>query len=170
MKDCNFIAEDIVIKCFKKGKMGCYRIAAAETVSIPSNNEIIIPGNISEKGICLKKIGIIEPYEPLMEKESVLGGRVLAKADENVPVRLMNATSKPVVIKKGTIVGTFEPVNEVRENTEQLNKVKIVKESPEALQVLLDKSSKHLDRAQKNKLKSGLTNYQDVFSLNDNDM
>ena len=53
----------------------------------------------------------------------------------------MNATSKSVVIKKGTIVGTFEPVNEVRENTEQLNGVKIVKELPEALQVLLDKSS-----------------------------
>ena len=100
VKDCTFIAEDIVIKCFVKEKMGFYRIAAAETVSISSNNEIIIPGNISEKGICLEKIGIIEPYEHLMEKKSVLGGRVLAKADENVPVRLMNATSKPVVIKK----------------------------------------------------------------------
>ena len=132
VKDCTFIAEDIVIKCFMKEKMGCYRIAAAETVSIPSNNEIIIPGNISEKGICLEKIGIIEPYEPLVEKKSVLGGRVLAKADENVPVRLMNATSISVVIKKGTIVGTFEPVNEVRGNTEKLNGVKIAIELPEA--------------------------------------
>ena len=40
----------------------------------------------------------------------------------------MNATSKPFVIKKGTIVGTFEPVNERRQNTEQLNEVKIAKE------------------------------------------
>ena len=36
--------------------------------------------------------------------------------------------------------------------------------------MLLDKSSKHLDKGQKNKLKSMLTNYQDVFSLNDDDM
>ena len=63
---------------FHERKNGCYRIAAAETVSIPSNSEIIIPGNISEKGIYLEKIGIIEPYEPLMEKKSVLCGRVLA--------------------------------------------------------------------------------------------
>ena len=49
MKDCTFIAEDIVIKCFMKGKMACYRIAAADTVSIPSNNEIIIPGNNPKK-------------------------------------------------------------------------------------------------------------------------
>ena len=61
MKDCTYIAEDVVINCFMKGKMGCYRIVAAETVNIPSSNEIIIPGNISEKDICLEKIGIIEP-------------------------------------------------------------------------------------------------------------
>ena len=36
-----------------------------------------------------------------MEKKSVLCGRVLAKANEHVPVRLMNTTNKPVVIKKG---------------------------------------------------------------------
>ena len=51
-------------------------------------------------------------------------------------------------------MGTFEPVNEIRENTEQLNGVKIAKELPEALQILLEKSSKHLDRNKNNKLKS----------------
>ena len=92
--------------------MGCYRIAAAETVSIRSNNEIIIPKIHIQKRYLLEEIGIIEPFEPLMEKKSVLCGRVLAKADEHVTIRLMSATNKPVVIEKGTILGTFEPVNE----------------------------------------------------------
>ena len=43
----------------------------------------------------------------------------------------------------------FEPVNEIRENTEQLNGVTIAKGLPEALQIVLDKSSKHPDRSQK---------------------
>ena len=55
MKDCTFIAEDVVIKCFMKGKMGCYRIVAAESVRIPSSNEIIIPGNISKKVLTIKQ-------------------------------------------------------------------------------------------------------------------
>ena len=46
-----------------------------------------------------------------MEKKSVLCGRVLAKADEHVTIRLISATNKPVVIEKGTILGTFKPVN-----------------------------------------------------------
>ena len=60
-----------MINCFMRGKMGCYRIAAAETVSIPSNNEMVILGNISNKGICQENIGVIEPNEELIERKSV---------------------------------------------------------------------------------------------------
>ena len=80
--------EDLVINCFTKGKMGCFRLSAAETVSIPSNNEIVIPGALTGKRMCLEEqYGIIEPYEQLMEKKNILSGRVLARADSKVPVR-----------------------------------------------------------------------------------
>ena len=170
LKECTLNTEDTVINCFMRGKMGCFRIAAAETVSIPSNNEMVILGNIASKGICQENIGVIEPNEELIERKSVLSGRVLAKANEIVPVRLMNPTSNPVVIKKGTLLGTFEPVDEVKEDHTQNNSVRNAKELPEQLQMLLEKSSKHLDRTQKCKLKETLVDYQDVFALNDDDM
>ena len=97
-KECTLNTDDLIINCFMRGKMGCYRIIAAETVSIPSNNEILIPGSISDNGIHLVKTGFIEPHEQLIERKSVLGGRVLVKAAEHVPVRLMNAANKYVVI------------------------------------------------------------------------
>ena len=49
LKDCTFNTEGTVINCFMRGKMGCFRIVAADTISIPSNNETVILGNISEK-------------------------------------------------------------------------------------------------------------------------
>ena len=170
LKECTLTTEDTVINCFMRGKMGCFRIAAAETVSIPSNNEMVILGNIASKGICQENIGVIEPNEELIERKSVLSGRVLAKANERVPVRLMNPTSNPVVIKKGTLLGTFEPVDEVKEDHKQNNSVRNAQDLPEQLQMLLEKSSKHLDRTQKCKLKETLVDYQDVFALNDEDM
>ena len=170
IKDCTINAEDMVINCFMKGKMGCYRIAAAETISIPSNNEIVVPGNISGKGICLETVGIIEPNEQLIEKKRVLSGRVLAKASETVPVCLMNPTDSPVVIRKGTTIGMFEPVDDINENHSQHNEGRNTKELSAQLQMLLDKSSKYLNRTQKYKLKEMLINYQDVFALNDEDM
>ena len=168
VKDCTLNTESMVINCFMKGKIGCYRIAAAETISIPSNNEIVVPGNISEKGICQEKVGIIEPSEHLTERKMVLSGRVLAKA--NVPVRLMNPTNNPVVIRKGTVIGMFEPVDDLMEDYRQQNEGRNSKELPAQLQLLLDKSSKYLDKTQKYKLKEMLINYQDVFALNDEDM
>ena len=43
--NCTIKTEDIVINCFMNGKMGCYRIAAADTISIFSNNDIVAPWN-----------------------------------------------------------------------------------------------------------------------------
>ena len=168
--ECTLNAGDTVINCSMKGKMGCFRIAAAETISIPSNNEIVIPGNILKKGICSESIGVIEPNEELVEKKNILSGRVLTKASQKVPVRLMNPTDNPVVIRKGTILGTFEPVEEVKEDSKQCNSFGNSRALPEQLQGLLDKSSKQLDKNQKGKLRETLMDYQDVFALNDEDM
>ena len=68
----------------------------------------------------------------------------------------MNATNKPVVIKKGTIVGTFEPDDEIRSSPKEQGVRKVAKELPEQLQILLDRSSKHLDKTQKKKLEDTL--------------
>lgn len=50
------------------------------------------------------------------KKKGLLTARVFAKANANVPFRLMNSINEPVVIKKGTMIDTFEPVTAVKEN------------------------------------------------------
>ena len=113
-------------------------------------------GIFLKKGICLETGGIIEPNEQLIERKRVLSGRVLTKASEIVPVRLMNPTDSPVVIRKGTTIGMFEPVDDMKENHSQHNEGRNTKELPAQLQMLLNKSSKYLDRTQKYKLKETL--------------
>ena len=121
--------------------------------------------------MCLEaQYGIIELYEQLMEKKNILSGRVLAKADSKVPVRLMNPTTNPIVIRKGTIIETFEPIAEVKEMAKKENERRNANDLPAALQDLVDRSSKQLDREQKCKLKETLLNYQDVIAFNDEDM
>ena len=71
-------------------------------------------------------------------------------------------TDNPV--RKGTIVGTFVPVDEVKVETERRCRKSSGKELQEQLQILLQ-SAKHLGRAQKSKLKATLNNNQDVFAL-----
>ena len=61
-------------------------------------------------------------------------------------------------------------MDEVKEDHKQNNSVRNAKDLPEQLQMLLEKSSKHLERTQKCKLKETLVDYQDVFALNDEDM
>ena len=86
MEECTVITEEVVIKCFMKEKMGCYRITARETITIPSEHEVVIPWKVADRGILFENVGIIEPSEKLMENKSVMSGRVPSKAHENVPV------------------------------------------------------------------------------------
>ena len=170
MKECTVTTEEVVIKCFMKGKMGCYRITARETITIPSEHEVVIPGKVANRGILFENVGIIGPSEKLMENKNIMSGRVLTKAHENVPVGLMNPSNEPVVIRKGTEIGTFEPVVDLMVGTRKHRAQDNNNLLSEQLQTLLDKSSEHLNRTQKRQLRSTLTNYQDVLALNDDDM
>ena len=82
-------------------------------------HEIVIYGSIAENSIHYEKVDIIKHSKQLMEKKNILSGRTLSHANRQVPVCLMNPTEDPVIIRKGTIVGTFEPVDKVKEETER---------------------------------------------------
>ena len=51
------------IKCDLKGKIGCYRVSLAETVSIPPRHEMLTCGQINDYCHDIKGIGIIEPSD-----------------------------------------------------------------------------------------------------------
>ena len=49
-----------------------------------------------------------------MECKNIMSGRVLTKAHENVPVRLVNPSHEHVIIRKRTEIDIFEPVINVK--------------------------------------------------------
>ena len=150
MQDCTVTTDGMVIKCFMKGKKGCYRITAMETITILSEHEVVIPAKVDDQGILFENVGIIEHSEKLMESKNIMSCRGLTKTYENVPVRLMNPSHEPVVIRKGTEIGTFEPVREVKGNNVDQSTRKDNSALPQQLQILLERSSKHLNIPQKN--------------------
>ena len=89
---------------------------------------------------------------------------------KNVPVGLMNPSNEPVVIRKSTEIGTFEPVVDVKVDNREHRAQDNSNVLPEQLQTLLDKSSEHLNKTQKRQLRSTSTKYQDLLALNNDDM
>ena len=72
----------------------------------------------------------------------------------DIPVCLMNLTNNPVVLRKGTMTGTFEPIDEVQENTKHRGRNSSGEDLPEQLKDLLGRRSEHIERAQRSKLKA----------------
>ena len=100
------------IRCDMKGKIGCYRVSLVETGSIPPRHEMCTCGEINDYCHSVKCIGIIEPSDTFQKAGKAMVGRILASANENVPVPLMNQSNEEVIVYKDTVVGQFEQVKE----------------------------------------------------------
>ena len=61
MKDSTVTTDGMVINCFMKGKIGCYRITAMETITIPLEHEMVIPGKVDGRGLLFENLDITEP-------------------------------------------------------------------------------------------------------------
>lgn len=153
------------IRCDMKGKMGCYRVSLVETVSIPPRHEMLTCGQINDYCHDIKGTGIIEPSDTFHKVDNAVVGRILATANENVPVRLMNPSNEVMVIYKGTVVGQFE---QVKENADKVAlEVKKNSSLPEQLEELVKKASVNLKEGQVERVRQTLKEYQDVFALTD---
>ena len=153
------------LKCDLKGKIGCYRVSLAETVSVPPRHEMLTCGQINDYCHDIKGIGIIEPSDTFQKAGKAMVGRILATANENVPVRLMNPSNEELILYKGTVVGQFE---EVKENATQITThTKKNSALPEQLEELVMQASDNLQEEQIRSVRKTLVEYQDVFALTD---
>ena len=66
-------------------------------------------------------------------------GRILATANENVPVRLMNPSNEELILYKGTVVGEFQEVNEL--TSQVTSHIKKNSALPEQLEDLVKQAS-----------------------------
>ena len=118
--------------------------------------------------------GLIEPSPQLANKYSVQGAAALVTAapDGNVPFRILNPTTKPVTIHKGTTLGAFTCMNAiaaVHDNYEQLPP-SLEPFSSDDLKSYIDLSNTTLTEEQKEALLALLQRYRDVFALSPDEL
>ncbi|VEN42942.1 unnamed protein product [Callosobruchus maculatus] len=106
-------------------------------------------------------------FEPKPDDEligrGIAIGKCLVRANDAVPVRLLNANGFPVHLKKGTPLGCCSPVSSVVRTvnaSDQRNE-----RLHEKLSELVANSSKGLNREQQKRLRVFMTEYQDIFDV-----
>ncbi len=83
-----------------------------ETTSVPPLSETILVGKLQSSAE--KWFGILEPNSNFMELHCLLiAPALISYGTKTVPIRLMNASEKTVVVYTSTSVGVCQPVNSV---------------------------------------------------------
>lgn len=154
------------------GKLGCYRVAVTEDINIPAGSEIISKGQLvdfqtKDNGVA---IGMIEPCEKFIEKEKALVAHTLVKSEAMVPIRLMNVAENAKIIRSGTIIGQFSPVEDIMTDATHTHSTKKNPELDYELRKLVDKASVNLQPKQKEVFEHLLNDYKDIFAVSDKDL
>ena len=163
----------------ERDKPQACRITLAQTVCIPAGSELVISGKI-EDGHSQDFLGMVEPSGDFTTRHEVLLGRTLVEKNVDVvPIRVLNPTTLPKLMYKGTSVGNLQPVdvNEERvlkgrcaglgTGSEEDERDIII---PEHLRDLIQRSTEHVDQDQKFQITKLLCKYQDVFARDDDDL
>ena len=105
-----------------EGFLGCYRITASKTVSIPPRSEMIVPGKVCVPEGSTLPVGesIIEPLYNKCRNECALTARTIVSPNETVPVRLMNTDEDAKVVHSGTVIGQLSEVAQVEVSLPQV--------------------------------------------------
>ena len=160
----------------KKGTLELYKIPEDQYITdtffpvramalavIPPNSESVIPAEFPPG-----RFGIIEPSQHLMERYQLQGASALAKitARHTIPFRLINPTSRPVVLYKGANLGIFTRLDansHISSLDEQPNKKRELEtDTPD---VPVDFSTSALTSSQQAQLQNLINEYRDIFAL-----
>jgi len=85
------------------------RVLLKETVTIPPNSEVILPGRSVNLEVLDTRFCSVEPV--FEDERNVLIARCLVDPYENiVPVRVVNLENSPIKMKKNYLIGELHPV------------------------------------------------------------
>ena len=169
-----------IIQCFHyaSSAKSCYRVAIQETIVVPPNSEIIIPGESSDP-IFRDPIGLIEPNERFMEKNGLLVARSIVKSGmHNIPLRIINVNDESCTLYKGTVVATCSKIKEsdvqssefVNNVAKSHNELYKGKQLPIHLIDMYESCQTGLKEGQKKIFKDLLIEYSSVFSESSDDI
>ncbi len=148
------------------GKIGCFRVFLKDKVEVPARSEVIVKGQINEKGIHRMGLGLIEPATTCMDNCMV--AKALVQAGETVPLRIANFSSEAQTWYPGTSIATITPIERV-ENTE-LRSSDSKNTLPEHMQDTYARASEGMNNNDKKQIAKLLCKYAHVFSETDNNL
>ena len=161
------------------GLSKCCKVLADRTVVIPPRKEILTTGYICGRTKELERVrgsGLVEPSSKgKMGQRGVMVGKALVDVGKDyIPIRLLNTTSEPITIYKGTPAGVVTPVAgeppvpvETKKEPEQK---RCTEKMPDFLRPLCKEGSENLSSEGKKKLAELLTKHQSAFASGPDDL
>ena len=161
------------------GLSKCCKVLADRTVVIPPRKEILTTGYICGRTKELEKVrgsGLVEPSSKgKMGQRGVMVGKALVDVGKDyIPIRLLNTTSEPITIYRGTPAGVVTPVAgeppvpvETKKEPEQK---RCTEKMPDFLRPLCKDGSENLSSEGKKKLAELLTKHQNAFASGPDDL
>ena len=150
----------------------CRRVVAAVTTTLLPNSEAVIPVKLVEREKVWKPgWGLLHSSDAYPESGLLVGRTLVDLNHEVLPVRVMNMTTGTQKIKKGSDLARCELVDEIVEENKQppvsSNKLR---ELPDHLEDLYERSAKNLSRTQQEELRFLLLENADLFSKSSADL
>ena len=154
------------------GEAVCRRAVAAVTTTLPAQSEAIIPVQLVGQEKDWKPGWVLLHSGDAYPKNWLLVGRTLVDVSQKVlPVRVMNKTTGSQKIKKGSDLAKCELVDEViQENAQPSGNSGRLRELPDHVKDLYERSASNLSTAQKEELQLLLLENADLFSKSTDDL
>ncbi|CAC5398884.1 unnamed protein product [Mytilus coruscus] len=109
-----------------KGKLGVYRVAVKDKISIAPRSKVLIRGEVLNYDSAVKINGIIEPSEEFLDREKALVGKSIVSSDKIVSVRLLNVSDRVQVTNACTWSEISAELKLSSESLEQGHKDKVL--------------------------------------------
>ena len=98
----------------KTNCLHCLEFRVSESVVIPANSKMTVPGYICRRdNEVLPRLAIVESTEGVGDKGLLLARSVAAPSSQMIPLRMLNLDENTKKLYKSTVVGTYDPVLEV---------------------------------------------------------
>ena len=145
-----------------------FRLTVRRAVTLPPRSETLV--TCRPVGTRFGSLGMIEASP--VSKLGAMVGRTLVNIEQPVlRVPMANLSTRPIRVRKGTVVGTCEPVDiSTGSSTSDDSARSTVDSIPEHLRDLASRSSADLPDPYKEQLEKLLCKNSDVFSTGDHDL
>ena len=158
-------SKSLRVRLHKQTDAKCARVQVQETICIPGNHEVMVPGIIRQRHRNFDEaIGTLEPTQTLCETKGLVVARAVVRNDSSrVPVRIANFGPEPILLDKGHTIAMIHPVDP--ESMQKVESVEQIDESsvPEHLLPLAEQVDSELTREEQERVKKLLVKYQDCF-------